>query len=63
MELLEKLDILSSKIDNLMHELRKERDKVSLLETENNQLKEENLSLREKNEAVKQRIENLISRL
>jgi len=63
MELLEKLDILSSKIDNLLQELKKERDRVSLLETENSQLKEDNASLRDKNEAVKQKIENLIARL
>lgn len=63
MELLEKLDILSNKIDALMQELKREKDRSSLFEAENVQLKEENSSLRQKNDAVKERIENLIARL
>ena len=63
MELLEKLDILSNKIDGLVSELKRERDRSSLLEAENIQLRQENLSLAEKNETVKERIENLIARL
>ncbi|WP_132872714.1 hypothetical protein [Seleniivibrio woodruffii] len=63
MELLEKLDILSNRIDNLVSELKKEKDRSSLLETENIRLKEDNRLLTEQREAVKERIENLIGRL
>lgn len=63
MELLEKLDILSNRIDNLVSELKREKDRSSLLETENIRLKEDNRLLTEQREAVKERIENLIGRL
>lgn len=63
MELLEKLDILSNRIDNLVSELKREKDRSSLLEAENIRLKEDNRLLTEQREAVKERIENLIGRL
>ncbi len=63
MELLEKLDVLSSRIDNLVAELRREKDRCSLLEAENIRLKDDNRQLLEQKEAVRERIENLIGRL
>jgi hypothetical protein len=63
MELLEKLDILSNRIDNLVSELKREKDRCSLLESENIRLKDENRLLLEQKDAVKERIENLIGRL
>ncbi|MCD8553844.1 hypothetical protein [Seleniivibrio sp.] len=63
MELLEKLDILSSKIDSLVSELKREKDRCSLFEAENIRLKEENRQLSEQKDAVRERIENLIGRL
>ena len=63
MELLEKLDILSNKIDAMAQSLKKERDRAELLEAENAQLNEELKTLREQRDAVKVRIETLISKL
>ncbi|MGE4267550.1 MAG: hypothetical protein AB7F25_08945 [Deferribacterales bacterium] len=63
MELLEKLDVLSSKIDSLVSELKREKDRCSLFESENIRLKEENRQLSEQKDAVRERIENLIGRL
>ncbi|WP_165871198.1 hypothetical protein [Seleniivibrio woodruffii] len=54
---------MSNRIDNLVSELKKEKDRSSLLETENIRLKEDNRLLTEQREAVKERIENLIGRL
>jgi len=63
MELLEKLDILNSKIDDLLNELELEKGKSSRLEIENLELKEENKKLTEQKEAVRERVEKLINKL
>lgn len=63
MELLEKLDILSSKIDALNDSLKREQGRSALLEAENSQLKDELAALREQRDAVRERIEKLIAKL
>lgn len=63
MELLEKLDILSSKLEELLVRLNKEQDKNLNLSHENETLKEENRRLKEQKEAVREKVENLLGRL
>lgn len=63
MELLEKLDILSGKLDDLLLRLKKEQDKNAALEGENASLREENRRINEQKEAVRQKVENLLGKL
>lgn len=63
MELLEKLNVLSEKVDGLLVRLNKEQETNSLLKQENEALKEENRRLNQQNEAVREKVENLLGRL
>ena len=63
MELLEKLDILSSKLDGLLVRLNEEQENNRNLSQENEELREENRRLTQQNEAVRDRVEKLLDRL
>jgi len=63
MELLEKLDILSGKVDELLVRLSEEQDKNARLENENVSLRGENKRISEQNEVVRSKVENLLNKL
>lgn len=63
MELLEKLDILSGKVDELLLRLNKEQEENLRLNKENAELRRENRSINEQKDAVKAKVEHLLERL